>query len=420
MCTHNIISYHVDLTIIMQREVLYTECRAATMCSGESDYGLIENAAIAVRDGRVVWVGDIQVLPDQYCNFTIETLGQRLVTPALVDCHTHLIFGGNRAREFELRLKGASYAEISKAGGGIVSTVKATRTASDEELLQGAISRLDDLIGEGVAVVEIKSGYGLTIADEMRMLRVARKLESLRSVKILTSWLAAHALPAEYQGKPDDYIDEVAIPGLRQAVEEGLVDAVDGFCETIGFPPAQIERLFKEAQSLGLPVKLHAEQLSDQKGALLVGKYAGLSADHLEHLSVDDVPKFAESGAVAVMLPGAFYTLGETKAPPIGALRSAGVDMAVATDCNPGSSPISSILTVMNIACTQFSMTPEEALAGTTRCAAKALGLQGDYGVIEAGALAEFAVWNVQHPAELSYWVGSSTFYKRISHGESA
>lgn len=404
----------------MQREVLYTECRVATMHSGKPDYGLIENGAIAVRNGRIAWVGDAQVLPAQYSNYSNEPLGQRLITPALIDCHTHLVFGGNRASEFEMRLNGASYEEISKAGGGIVSTVRATRLASDEELLQSAITRLDGLISEGVAVVEIKSGYGLTIADEMRMLRVARKLESLRPVKILTTWLAAHALPVEYKGKPDDYINEVAILGLQQAAEEGLVDAVDGFCETIGFSPAQIERLFEVAHSLGLPVKLHAEQLSDQKGALLVGKYAGLSADHLEHLSVDDVPKFAESGAVAVMLPGAFYTLRESKIPPINVFRSAGVEMAVATDCNPGSSPISSILTVMNIACTQFSMTPEEALAGTTRCAAKALGLQGDYGVIEDGALAELAVWNVQHPAELSYWVGPSKFHKRISHGETS
>jgi len=420
MCIHNIIPYQVDSTTFMQRKTLYTDCRVATMQPSKSDYGLIDTAAIAVRDGRIVWVGDIQALPNQYCDYVNESLGQRLVTPALIDCHTHLIFGGNRAREFEMRLNGTSYAEISKAGGGIVSTVQETRAASDEELLQGAIARLDNLIAEGVSVVEIKSGYGLNIADEMRMLRIARKLETLRPVKVLTTWLAAHALPPEYRSKPNDYLSEVAIPGLRQAVKEGIVDAVDGFCESIAFSAAQIERLFEEAQSLGLPVKLHAEQLSDQKGALLVAKYAGLSADHLEHLSVDDVTKFAESDAVAVMLPGAFYTLGETKVPPIDALRSAGADMAVATDCNPGSSPISSILMVMNIACTQFSMTPEEALAGTTRCAAKALGLQGDYGVIDAGALAEFAVWNVQHPAELSYWVGSSPLHKRISCEETA
>lgn len=388
------------------------------MQPGKDSYGLIENGVIVVRNGRVTWVGDARALPEHYCNLSSESLGQRLVTPALIDCHTHLVFGGNRASEFEMRLNGASYEEISKAGGGIVSTVKATRLASDEELLQGAIKRVDDLISEGVAVVEIKSGYGLTITDELRMLRVARKLETLRPVKVMTTWLAAHAIPIEYQDRLDNYIDNVAIPGLRQAAEEGLVDAVDGFCEKIAFSPTQIERLFKVSHSLGLPVKLHAEQLSDQKGALLIGKYDGLSADHLEYLSIGDVPKFSESGAVAVMLPGAFYTLNETKIPPIDAFRSAGVDMAVATDCNPGSSPISSILTVMNMACTQFSMTPEEALMGTTRCAAKALGLQGEYGVIEVGARAELAVWDARHPAELSYWVGSSILHKRISHKE--
>jgi imidazolonepropionase len=400
----------------MPHEVLYTGCTIATMQAGRADYGLIEHGAIAVVDDRVVWVGEAQFLPAQYSNFSSESLGQRLVTPALIDCHTHLVFGGDRAREFEMRLKGASYAEISKAGGGIVSTVKATRLASDEELLQGATKRLDDLMAEGVAVVEIKSGYGLTIVDELRMLRVARKLETIRPVKIMTTWLAAHAVPDEYKSRLDEYIDRVAIPGLRQAADEGLVDAVDGFCESIAFSPDQIERLFKVAQSLGLPVKLHAEQLTDQKGALLVSKYKGLSADHLEYLSISDVSEFAESGAVAVMLPGAFYTLKETKVPPIEHFRAAGVAMAVATDCNPGSSPISSILIAMNMACTQFAMTPEEALQGTTRSAAKALGLQGDYGVIEAGSRAEFAVWDVKHPAELSYWVGSSIFHKRISH----
>ncbi len=400
----------------MPQEILYQECTIATMQAGQVDYGLIENGAIAVVDGRVAWVGEATRLPQEYSGMSSESLGHRLVTPALIDCHTHLVFGGDRAREFEMRLKGASYAEISRAGGGIVSTVKATRLASDEELLKSAAKRLDDLIAQGVAVVEIKSGYGLTIVDELRMLRVARKLETIRPVKIMTTWLAAHAVPQEYKDRLDDYIDQVAIPGLRQAVDQGLVDAVDGFCESIAFSVDQIERLFKVAQSLGLPVKLHAEQLTDQKGALLVSKYKGLSADHLEYLSVDDVTKFAESGAVAVMLPGAFYTLKETKVPPIESFRAAAVEMAVATDCNPGSSPISSILMAMNMACTQFSMTPEEALQGTTRCAAKALGLQGDYGVIEAGARAELAVWDVKHPAELSYWLGSSIFHKRISH----
>jgi imidazolonepropionase len=402
----------------MQRELLYTECKLATMKSGTKNYGLIENAAFVVGDGRIRWLGDISELPPQYAKLENESLSGRLVSPALIDCHTHLVFGGNRAQEFEQRLKGATYAEISKAGGGIVSTVNATRQASDEELLSSALKRLDDLLREGVAVVEVKSGYGLTIEDELRMLRVARKLETLRPVKVMTSWLAAHALPLEYIGRFDAYIDEIAIPGLHQAAKENLVDAVDGFCENIAFSCEQIERLFNAAQRLGLPVKLHAEQLSDQKGALLAGRYKGLSADHLEYLCETDVPSFAKSGAVAVMLPGAFYTLGETKRPPIESFRRHRVDMAVASDCNPGSSPISSILTAMNMACTQFSMTPEESLAGTTRCAAKALGLQDEYGEIKVGARAELAVWDATHPAELSYWIGSSILHKRISHQE--
>ncbi len=400
----------------MHRDTLYTDCRVATLQYGKNNYGLIDDAAIVVVNGRIAWVGDVQTVPEQYSGLTSVVLGRRLVTPALIDCHTHLVFAGNRAREFEMRLNGASYQEISESGGGIVSTVKATRAASDNQLIQDAVNRLDDLIDEGVAVVEIKSGYGLTVADELRMLRVARKLESMRPVKIVTTMLAAHAIPPEYRDRSDDYIDEVAIPSLRQAHEEGLVDAVDGFCETIAFSNTQIERIFSVAQSLGLPVKLHAEQLSDQKGALLVAKYKGLSADHLEFICVNDVEDFAKSGAVAVMLPGAFYTLGETQRPPIEHFRKAGVEMAVATDCNPGSSPISSLLSCMNMACTQFSMTPEEAFAGTTRCAAKALGLTREYGTIESEKKAELAVWDVQHPAELVYWVGPSKLHKRISY----
>ena len=282
--------------------------------------------------------------------------------------------------------------------------------------MSASLRRLDDLISDGVAVVEVKSGYGLTIEDEIRMLRVARKLEALRPVKIVTTWLAAHALPPAFKDRPDNYIDEVAIPGLVRAAEEGLVDAVDGFCETIGFSPAQIERVFQAAASLGLPVKLHAEQISDLKGALLAARYSALSADHLEFLSETDVPEFARAGTVAVLLPGAFYTLRETKLPPIAALRKHGVDIAIATDCNPGSSPLSSLLAAMNMACIQFSLTPEEALAGTTRNAAKALGLAGMYGEITQGAKTELAVWDVAHPADLSYWIGRSTLHMRLSN----
>jgi len=386
------------------------------MESGRPSYGLIEDAAILQRDGLIEWVGRSGAVPGKRSEMAEQSLQGRLVTPALIDCHTHLVFGGNRAKEFEQRLQGVSYEEIARSGGGINSTVESTRTASFEALVSASLRRLDDLISDGVAVVEVKSGYGLTIEDEIRMLRVARKLEALRPVKIVTTWLAAHALPPAFKDRPDNYIDEVAIPGLVRAAEEGLVDAVDGFCETIGFSPAQIERVFQAAASLGLPVKLHAEQISDLKGALLAARYSALSADHLEFLSETDVPEFARAGTVAVLLPGAFYTLRETKLPPIAALRKHGVDIAIATDCNPGSSPLSSLLAAMNMACIQFSLTPEEALAGTTRNAAKALGLAGMYGEITQGAKTELAVWDVAHPADLSYWIGRSPLHMRLSN----
>ncbi|MAA81256.1 MAG: imidazolonepropionase [Hyphomonas sp.] len=400
----------------MTRPTLFTDCTVATMESGRPSYGLIEDAAILQRDGLIEWVGRSGAVPGKRSEMAEQSLQGRLVTPALIDCHTHLVFGGNRAKEFEQRLQGVSYEEIARSGGGINSTVESTRTASFEALVSASLRRLDDLISDGVAVVEVKSGYGLTIEDEIRMLRVARKLEALRPVKIVTTWLAAHALPPAFKNRPDDYIDEVAIPGLVRAAEEGLVDAVDGFCETIGFSPAQIERVFQAAASLGLPVKLHAEQISDLKGALLAARYSALSADHLEFLSETDVPEFARAGTVAVLLPGAFYTLRETKLPPIAALRKHGVDIAIATDCNPGSSPLSSLLAAMNMACIQFSLTPEEALAGTTRNAAKALGLAGMYGEITQGAKTELAVWDVAPPADLSYWIGRSPLHMRLSN----
>jgi len=400
----------------MTRPTLFTDCTVATMESGRPSYGLIEDAAILQRDGLIEWVGRSGAVPGKRSEMAEQSLQGRLVTPALIDCHTHLVFGGNRAKEFEQRLQGVSYEEIARSGGGINSTVESTRTASFEALVSASLRRLDDLISDGVAVVEVKSGYGLTIEDEIRMLRVARKLEALRPVKIVTTWLAAHALPPAFKDRPDNYIDEVAIPGLVRAAEEGLVDAVDGFCEVIGFSPAQIERVFQAAASLGLPVKLHAEQISDLKGALLAARYSALSADHLEFLSETDVPEFARAGTVAVLLPGAFYTLRETKLPPIAALRKHGVDIAIATDCNPGSSPLSSLLAAMNMACIQFSLTPEEALAGTTRNAAKALGLAGMYGEITQGAKTELAVWDVAHPADLSYWIGRSPLHMRLSN----
>ncbi|MEQ3650552.1 imidazolonepropionase [Hyphomonas sp.] len=400
----------------MTRPTLFTDCTVATLESGRPNYGLIEDAAILQRDGLVEWVGPSGAVPGKRGGMAEQSLQGRLVTPALIDCHTHLVFGGNRAKEFEQRLQGVSYEEIARSGGGINSTVESTRAASFEELVSASLRRLDDLISDGVAVVEVKSGYGLTIDDEIRMLQVARKLAELRPVKIVTTWLAAHALPPAFSDRADLYIDQIVIPGLVRAAREGLVDAVDGFCETIAFSPAQIERVFQTAASLGLPVKLHAEQISDLKGALLAARYSALSADHLEFLSETDVPEFARAGTVAVLLPGAFYTLRETKLPPIAALREHGVDIAIATDCNPGSSPLSSLLAAMNMACIQFSLTPEEALAGTTRNAAKALGLAGMYGEITQGAKTELAVWDVAHPAELSYWMGRSPLHMRLSN----
>jgi imidazolonepropionase len=388
------------------------------MANGGEPYGLIDGAVIAVENGYIAWIGSDENLPQTYQDWDRFDLGGALVTPALVDCHTHLVFGGDRAREFALRLGGASYEEIASAGGGINSTVEATRTASDEELLASALSRVDDLIADGVAVIEIKSGYGLTVEQEMRMLRVARSIEQHRPVRILTSWLAAHALPPKYADAPDAYIDEVAIPGLEQAHAEGLVDAVDGFCEGIGFTPVQIRRVFEKARELGLPVKLHAEQLSDLKGAVLAAEFDALSADHLEYLDEEDVPILAAKGVVAVMLPGAFYALRETKLPPIAALQAHRVPLAVATDCNPGSSPMSSLRLAMNMACTLFRLTPEEALAGATRNAATALGVSADYGTIEPGKRADLAVWDASHPNYLSYWIAGDLLQGHIASGE--
>ena len=396
---------------------VFTHCKAATLVAGATGYGLVEDAAIAVQGGRISWVGDASDLPQDYADWEKVELEGALVTPALVDCHTHLVFGGDRSREFALRLQGASYEEIAKAGGGIRSTVSATREATDEDLLASALRRVDDLLADGVAVIEVKSGYGLTIEQEMRMLRVARAIEGRRPVRIRTSWLAAHALPPEFEGEADRYIDEIVIPGLEAAVAEGLVDAVDGFCEGIGFSPAQIRKVFDKARELGVRVKLHAEQLSDLKGSVMAAEYGALSADHLEWLAPEDAAILAEKGVVAVLLPGAFYALRETRLPPLDALRENGVAMALATDCNPGSSPLSSLRLAMNMGCTLFRMTPEEALAGATRHAAKALALEEDHGTIEAGKRADLAVWDVSHPDYLSYWIGGHLLRGRITAG---
>ncbi len=383
----------------------------------ETGYNLIENGIIEISDDVVSWVGDEENYQGDKTN--IENLSGRLVTPGLIDCHTHLVFGGDRAREFEMRLKGASYEEISKAGGGIVSTMKATRSSSLAELVENALPRLDALIAEGVTTLEIKSGYGLTIDDEMRMLRAARKLSTLRPVTIVTSWLAAHAVPPEFKGREDDYINEVAIPGLKVANSEGLVDAVDGFCEGIAFSVEQIKRLFDTAIALKLPIKLHAEQLSNLGGAVMASELGALSVDHIEYLASEDTKVLAKNDTVAVLLPGAFYTLRETQFPPIQSLRNNSVKIAIASDGNPGSSPLFSILLTMNMACTLFRLTPEEALLGVTSVAGQAIGLK-KVGIIKNGFYADLNVWNCEHPAELSYRIGFNSLFKRIYRGEDA
>ena len=391
-----------------------TNATLATMTGG---YGLIADGAVVMDAGRVVWTGPMADVPRAHAHLPQRSAEGRLVTPALIECHSHVVFAGNRAAEFERRLNGASYAEIARAGGGILSTVTATRAASGAELLASALLRVDQMIAGGVATLEIKSGYGLTVADELKMLRVARRIGQVRPIHISTTHLAAHAIPPEYAGRADDYISDVAIPSLHAAHAESLVDAVDAFCEGIAFSPDQVRRIFDAAQSLGLPLKLHAEQLSDLKGAVLAAQFGALSADHLEYMGPDGVAALAASGTVAVILPGAFYTLREPQLPPIAALRAAGVAMAVATDCNPGSSPMTSLCLAMNMACTLFRMTPLEALQGTTTHAARALGLT-DRGTIAPGQRADLAIWNATHPAELSYGIGATTLHNRIFGGE--
>lgn len=394
---------------------IWQDANLVTVADGTAR--IIPDAAIATAKGRIVFAGPRADYPAEAGAETVS-LGGRLVTPALIDCHTHLVHGGHRAREFEMRLAGASYEEVARAGGGIVSTVSATRALDVDGMVATALPRLDALLAEGVGTVEIKSGYGLSIASELDMLRAARRLAPLRPVRIVTSYLAAHAVPAEYRGRADDYVAEVVLPGLRQGHAEGLIDAVDGFCEGIAFSPEQMARVFDLAAELGLSVKLHAEQLSNLGGAALVSRYSGLSADHLEYLDDAGIAAMAASGTVAVLLPGAFYTLKETRKPPVAGLRVAGVPMAVATDCNPGTSPLTSMLLAMNMAATLFGLTVDECLAGATRHAANALGLGGETGTLEAGKSADFAVWDVESPAELIYRLGFNPLHARIARGE--
>ncbi len=397
----------------MPREVL-TGAALATLDRPGDDCGVIRAGAVALADGRIRWVGAAADLPGDVAGWPRRDLGGRLVTPAPIDCHTHVVFAGNRAREFEMRLQGASYAEIARAGGGILSTVAATRTASEATLLAQALPRVDALIAEGITTLEVKSGYGLDEGAELRMLRTARAIAAARPVRVRTSYLGAHAVPPGADA--DAYVDEVCIPTLRAAHAEGLVDAVDGFCEGIAFDTAQIARVFDAARALGLPVKLHAEQLSHIGGTALAARYGALSADHVEYATDADARALAAAGTVAVLLPGAYYTLRETQAPPVAAFRAHGVGMALATDCNPGSSPMTSILLAMNMGCTLFGLTPAEALAGVTVHAARALGLD-DCGRIAPGLRADLAVWDVETPAELAWRIGFNPLHRRIFAG---
>ncbi len=395
-------------------DLLLTDTTLASMDG--PGYGLVPRGAVAIRGGRIAWAGAASDLPTHFGSLPTHPCGGRLVTPALIDCHTHAVWAGSRASEFEARLNGASYAEIAAAGGGILATVRATRAATEDDLVAAALPRIDKMAATGTGTLEIKSGYGLDICTELRMLRAARRIGALRPVRIVTTFLGAHSIPPEFTGHAGEYIAQVCLPALRAAHSEGLADAVDGFCEKIAFQPSEIEVVFAEARALGLPVKLHAEQLSDLGGAALAARNGALSADHLEYLRADGVAAMAASGTIAVLLPGAYYTLRETQVPPIAALRAAGVAMAVATDLNPGTSPMASLPLAMNMACTLFGMTPEEALRGATVTAARALGL-ADTGRIAAGLRADLAVWDADQPADLSYLIGGPPLHARYHGG---
>ncbi|TDR40830.1 imidazolonepropionase [Tahibacter aquaticus] len=390
-------------------DCLLLDCRLASLNDNGRPYGTIDSAAVAWKDGSLVFAGPQAELPAAAKSLArqVESLGGAWVTPGLIDCHTHLVFAGDRAQEFEQRLNGASYEDIARAGGGIVSTVRQTRAASADELLAVSLPRARALLADGVTTLEIKSGYGLDLTSERKMLEVARRIGSELDVSVHTTFLGAHAVPPEFSGRQSDYVDEVCIHMLPALAGSGLVDAVDAFCEKIGFTPSETRRVLETAQALGLPVKLHADQLSDLHGAALVAEFGGLSADHIEYTSVQGVKAMAQAGTVAVLLPGAFHVLRETRLPPIEQLRAHGVAMAVATDLNPGTSPLLSLRLAMAMACTHFRLTPEEALRGTTLHAARALGL-GDRGRLAVGLRADLAVWDIAHPAELCYWLGGA------------
>ncbi|WCM25616.1 imidazolonepropionase [Sphingomonas sp. QA11] len=393
---------------------LWRNARLAT-CVGEG-LGLVEDGIVAACDGRITYAGPASGAPAFEADESIDCEG-RWITPGLIDCHTHLVHAGDRAREFEMRLDGATYEEIARAGGGIRSTMAATRAASEAELVGSALRRLDALIAEGATTVEVKSGYGLTLDDELKMLRAARALGETRRVRVRTTFLGAHALPPEWAGDPDGYVDLVCDTMIPAVAGAGLADAVDAFCEGIGFTAAQTERVFAAATAQGLPVKLHAEQLSNLHGAALAARYGALSADHLEYLDSDGVAAMAVSGTVATLLPGAYYFVRETMLPPIAALREAGVPIALATDCNPGTSPLTSLLLVMNMGATLFRLTVTECVRGVTVNAARALGLQDEVGTLEAGKACDLAIWDVGHPSELVYRMGFNPLHARIWSG---
>ncbi|TSD79528.1 imidazolonepropionase [Pseudomonas sp. KBS0710] len=395
-------------------KTLWQHCHVATMAGGK--YSIIEDAAMVTADSLIEWIGPRSQVPTaDYAQ--VQDLQGAWVTPGLIDCHTHTVFGGNRSGEFEQRLEGVSYAEIAAKGGGIASTVRATRAATEDELFASAEKRLRSLLRDGVTTVEIKSGYGLDLVNERKMLRVARRLGEALPVSVRATCLAAHALPPEYKDRADDYIEHICAEMLPALAAEGLVDAVDAFCEYLAFSTEQVERVFKVAQQLGLPVKLHAEQLSSLHGSSLAARYHALSADHLEFMTEEDAIAMAASGTVAVLLPGAFYFLRETQLPPMDALRKHGVKIAIASDLNPGTSPALSVRLMLNMACTLFRMTPEEALAGATQHAATALGMGDTHGSLEVGKVADFVAWQIDRPADLAYWLGGELDKRVVRHG---
>ncbi|MGY4637650.1 imidazolonepropionase [Pseudomonas sp. TE24901] len=395
-------------------KTLWQHCHVATMAQGK--YSIIEDAAMVTAGSLIEWIGPRSQVPTaEYAQ--VHDLQGAWVTPGLIDCHTHTVFGGNRSGEFEQRLQGVSYAEIAAKGGGIASTVRATRAATEDELFASAEKRLRSLLRDGVTTVEIKSGYGLDLVNERKMLRVARRLGHALPVSIRATCLAAHALPPEYKDRADDYIDHICTEMLPALAAEGLVDAVDAFCEYLAFSTEQVERVFNVAQQLGLPVKLHAEQLSSLHGSSLAARYHALSADHLEFMTEEDAIAMAASGTVAVLLPGAFYFLRETQLPPMDALRKHGVKIAIASDLNPGTSPALSVRLMLNMACTLFRMTPEEALAGATTHAATALGMGDTHGSLEVGKVADFVAWQIDRPADLAYWLGGELDKRVVRHG---